>query len=94
MTQAMACMYNPQKGPSQKSTSTKPTRGKHYSGKSGPPEVAKGLDCTTNPSLTCPYFKDTRHELDNCGKLQHKIQREQLAAKSSTVGQVLKRKHH
>ena len=67
MTQAMVCIYNTQKGPSQKLTSTIPTGGKPYLGKSRPPEV-KGLDGTTNPSLVCHYCRDTGHELDNCSK--------------------------
>ena len=44
MAQAMACMYNTQNGPSQKSSGMKPTGGKPYLGKSRPSEVAKGLD--------------------------------------------------
>ena len=35
MSQAMACMYNTQKGLSQKLNGTKPTRGKPYIGKTG-----------------------------------------------------------
>ena len=70
MAQAMACMYNTQKGPSQKSTGTKPTGGNPYLRKSKPSEIIKGLDGTTNPSLMCHCCKGSGHELDNCSKLQ------------------------
>ena len=93
LTQAMACMCNTQKNPNQKSTGTKPTGGKPYLGNSRPSEVAKGLDGTTNTSLTCHYCKGAGHKLDNCGKLQLKIKREQLAAKSIIAEQVFKKKH-
>ena len=76
MTQAMACMYKTQKGPSQKLAGSKPTWGSPYLGKSKPSEITKELDGLTNPSLMCHYCKDTGHGLDNCRKLQQNIQRE------------------
>ena len=69
MTQAMACMYNTQKGPSQKLSGMKPTGGKPYQGKCKLAEITKGLDGMTNHSLMCHYCKGNRHELDNCRKL-------------------------
>ena len=93
MTQVMVCMYNTQKGVSQKSASMKPTWVKPYLGKSKPSEIAKGLDSMTNPSLMCHYCIDTGHKLDNCRKLQQKIQREQLAAESIIPENVLNEKH-
>ena len=51
MTQAMACMYNTQKGPRQKLTGTKLTGGKLYLGKSKPSEITKGLDAQLTPVL-------------------------------------------
>ena len=70
MTQAMTCMYNVQRDASQKSSGMKPTRTRPYLDMSGPSEVARGLDGTTNPSLMCHYCKDTGHEHNNCSKLQ------------------------
>ena len=93
LTQVMACMYNTQRGPSQKSAGTKPIEGKPYLGKTIASEVAKGLEATTNPSHMCHYCKDTGHEIDNCSKLQHKIRREQLAVESIIVQKVLNKKH-
>ena len=69
MTQAIACMYNTQKGPIHIS-GTKPTGGKPYLEKSKPSEITKGLDSITSPTNMCEYWKDTGHELDNCRKLQ------------------------
>ena len=52
MIEAMACMYNTQKGSIQKLTDTKTTEGKPYLGKSRPSEITKELDGTTNHSPT------------------------------------------
>ena len=81
ITQATACMYNMQKGPSDKSGGTIPTGGKPYLGKERPSEITKGLDGTTNPGL------------NNCSELQFKIKREQLATDSIIAEQVLHKKH-
>ena len=67
--------------------------GKLYLGKSRPLEIIKGLDGTTNPSHMCHYCKDTGHELDNCGKLQHKIRWEQLVTESIKGEQVFNKKY-
>ena len=93
MTQAMACMYYISKDPSRKISGTKPLEGKPYLGKTKQPQITKGLDGTTDPNLTCQYCKDSGHELDNCKKLQQKIQWEQLVAESIIVEKVLNKKH-
>ena len=56
MVSAMTCMYNMQKGPSQKSDGTKSTRGKPYLGEMRPTEVTKGCDGKTNPSQPMPLL--------------------------------------
>ena len=93
MTQAMACMYNTTKDPSKKMSGKKPIGGKPYLGNTKQPQITKGLDGTTDPNLICKYCKDSGHGLDNCKKLQQKIQREQLAAKSIIAEMVLNKKH-
>ena len=65
MTQAMACTcIISQKDPSKKVSSTKHLGGKPYLGKAKQPQITKGLDGTTHPSLTCQYCKDSGHELE------------------------------
>ena len=93
MTQAMACMNNTQKGPTEKISGTKPPDRKPYLRKKRPTKVTKGLDSIINPSLTCHYWKDIGHELKDCSKLQHRIRREQLAEDSIITKQALNRKH-
>ena len=93
MTQAMACMYNMEKGQSEKTIGTKPTGDKLYLGKKRPPDVTKGLVGMVNPSLTCCYCRSNGHELNNFNKLQCKIRRELLAAEGIIVEQVLNKKH-
>ena len=73
MTLPMACMYNTPKYPSKKISGTKPLEGKPYLGEAKQPQLTKGLDGMINPNLTCQYYKDSGHELDNCKKLQQKI---------------------
>ena len=90
MTQAMACIFNTNKDPTEGIVSTKPSGGKPYLGKKKPP---KGLDGLLDPSLMCYYCKDTWHELENCCRLQHRIRREQLAAESIIAEQALNRKY-
>ena len=52
--------------------------GKPYHGKQRPPQLHPGADSTLNPDMTCFYYKDTGHRLDNCiqmnCKLGHKLQ--------------------
>ena len=72
ITQAMACMYTSQKGPSEKLSGMKPTESNPYLEKIKPQEITKGIDGTINPCLMCCYCKDTGHELDNGRKLQKK----------------------
>ena len=74
MTQAMTCMYNTPKDPSKKVSGTKHLGGKPYLGKAKQPAVTNGLDGATDPNITCQYCNDSGHELDNCVKLQQKIQ--------------------
>ena len=93
MMQAMACMYNTQKGSGQKSSDMEPSGGKPYLVKSGPPGVAKGHDGITNLSLICHYCRNAGHNLDKCSQQQHKIRREQLVAESIIFKQVLNKKH-
>ena len=93
MTHAMACMYHTSKDPSRKISGMKPLGGKPYLGKTKQPQITKGLDSTTDPNLTCRYCKDSGHKLDNCKKLQQKIQWGQLEAERVIAEKVLNKKH-
>ena len=52
-----------------------------------PPQLALGADGTLLPSVTCNYYKDTRHFKDNCVQLNNKIvlelAQEQVTQKAS-----------
>ena len=92
MTQAMACKCNTEKDPIKKLSATKPVGGKPYVGRVKQPQITKGLD-GTDPNLMCCYCKDSGHELENCSKLQQKLQWEQLAAESVIAEKMLNKKH-
>ena len=75
MSQAMACMHNMQKDPGKTLSGTKSVEGKPYLGKAKQPQITKGIDGTTDSDLMCQYCKGSGNELDNCGKLQGKLQK-------------------
>ena len=68
------------------STSSKGTQyrgASSFIGRPRPPQLARGVNGTLLPSVTCNYCKDTRHFKDNCVWLNNKIARE-LAQEQAT----------
>ena len=53
----------------------KPQEGKPYLGKELPPKPTQGKDGSLNVAETCHYCKNPGHLLDNCVKLQDRIDR-------------------
>ena len=46
---------------------------KPYLGRPHPSQLAPGVDGSLDPSLTCWYYKDTRHLKENCVKLKWRL---------------------
>ena len=62
----------PQNQP-QNSQADKSQESKPYMGKELPPKPTKGKDGSLNIAETCNYYKNPGHLLDNCSKLQDRI---------------------
>ena len=67
--QAIICMHLGEKKP----TKIQDTGRKPYLEITRSPELSKGIDGSLHPSISCQYYKDTSHELDNCRGLQIKL---------------------
>ena len=79
MVEAMTKVVSPMTVQSHPSSSSKATQyqgASNFIGRPRPPQLACGADGTLLPSVTCNYYKDTRHFKDNCVQLNNKIARE------------------
>ena len=86
MTKAVSTMTM-QSCPSSSSKGTQYQGASSFIGRPRPPQLTHGADGTLLPSVTCNYYKDTRHSKDNCVQLNNKIAcelaQEQVTQKAS-----------
>ena len=78
VSQAMnytAYCFGGQSKPQSQSSSDKARESKPFLGKEIPPKPTKGKDGSLNVAETCNYCKNLGHLLDNCVKLQDRIDR-------------------
>ena len=90
ISQAMSCLYVGNK----KTPPSNNNGGNKFMGTPRPPKPSAGVDGSLNNNLTCWYYKDTRHELENCKQLQNKLAHKYTAMQSIVTEESLNIKCH
>ena len=90
ISQAMSCLYVGNK----KNPPSTINSGNKFMGIPRPPKPSAGVDGSLDNNLTCWYYKDTGHELENCRWLKNKLARECAAMQSIMTEESLNCKCH
>ena len=90
ISQAMSCLYVGDK----KTQPSKIESGSKFIGTPRPPKPSAGVDGSLDNNLTCRYYKDTGHELENCRQLKNKLARECAAMQSIVTEESLNLNRH
>ena len=90
ISQVMSCLYVGDK----KAQPSKTNSGSKFMGIPRPPKPSAGVDGSLDNNLTCWYFKDTGHELENCRQLKNKLACKDAAMQSIVTEESLNLNHH